>query len=75
MPKVFHHKNGNQCGSTLTVKELRECLSAYPEDMPVMATWEGVVACIEEDMMAVEPIDKGLAVERCEGLLIDVGNY
>lgn len=75
MPKVFHHKNGNQCGSTLTVKELIECLSKHPEDMPVMATWEGVIACIEEDMMPVEAIDKGLPEEHCDCLLLDVGNY
>jgi len=31
---------------TMTVKELRDFLSQFPDDMPVAATWEGVVAPI-----------------------------
>ncbi|WBC28629.1 hypothetical protein TPMD04_9 [Thiohalocapsa phage LS06-2018-MD04] len=31
---------------TMTAKELRDFLFQFPDDMPVAATWEGVVAPI-----------------------------
>jgi len=39
--KTFYYSNGVKRGETLTIKELREGLAKYPDDMPVMAEWEG----------------------------------
>ena len=36
-------------GETMTVGELREYLSRFPYDLPVAATWEGVVAGIRPE--------------------------
>lgn len=37
-------RNGNICTkSTITVGELREVLQDLPGDMPVLATWEGIL--------------------------------
>jgi hypothetical protein len=33
-------------GSTLTVGEISDILSQYPNDMPVLATWEGIHICL-----------------------------
>lgn len=38
---------------TMTVAEIKEKLSEYPDDMPVIATWEGVAAWITTDNFSV----------------------
>jgi hypothetical protein len=40
--KTFHYPLGHEDFSTLTVAELKEILSKYPDEMPVLATWEGI---------------------------------
>ena len=40
------HPNQPGSGVTMTVGELREHLSRFSDDMPVAATWEGVIAGI-----------------------------
>jgi len=40
--KEFRYSHGLSAVKTVTVAELIEALSAYPSDMPVLATWEGV---------------------------------
>ena len=42
----------------MTVAELREKLAGYPQDMPVMAAWEGVRSKILPENFTVEPIEK-----------------
>ncbi len=60
----------------MTVGELQNFLDAYPKDMPVMATWEGVAAMIEPQNFLVESgFHKGLEDEACDCLLIDVEGY
>ena len=56
--------------TTMTVAELREKLNEYPQDMPVFATWEGVLAPITSEHFAtVKPMND---LERLE---IDVEDY
>ena len=74
--KVFHLVGGQVVGQTATIKELREALAAYPDDMPVMAEWEGVWAFIDPKNFAVEPeVHKGFPEERCPCLMLDVNEY
>jgi len=39
--KTFHHKVGTVACTTMTVVELKEFLSKFPDDIPVMEEWEG----------------------------------
>lgn len=73
--KTYHHALGHEAGSTMTVKELREKLAEYPDDMPVFGTWEGVNGWIRADCFSVEVTHKGDASEACPALLIDVEEY
>ena len=59
-------------GSTMTVKELRDTLSHYPDDMPVVATWEGVVAGITIDNFSYKYDERYMPEMHLE---IDVENY
>jgi len=36
-------------GQTLTVEEMRNILLQYPNDMPVLVTWEGQLICLHPD--------------------------
>ena len=60
---------------TMTVRELREKLSEYPDEMPVFGTWEGVNGYITANCFEVEMSHKGCASEAVESLLIDVESY
>ena len=51
MKKIYG--NDPRSELTMTVKELRDELSKYPEDMPVIATWEGVLAGITQDGFSI----------------------
>ena len=64
-------------GRTATVKELREFLKKYPDDMPVMATWEGVNAYmdISEGYVEVNRVSKGHDEDACDCLVIWVEDY
>lgn len=62
-------------GSTLTVEELCSILSQYPNDMPVLATWEGLHICLNPQ--SFEATDKiGIFPENGgKVLVIDVDNF
>lgn len=67
MKKV--HPNDPRSGDTMTVKELREALSKYPDDMAVIAAWEGVGAGIRLENFSI------WTTEGRGDLQIDVDNY
>ncbi len=71
--KTFRYSRRTSAGSTMTVKELKELLSKYPDDMPVMATWEGVTAFIEDS--EVVSVSKGMEEDREDCLVFDVEGY
>ena len=73
--KTFRHQLGHEAGNTMTVAELREALSEYPQDMPVFGAWEGVFGYIEKDKFFVQSTHKGDRRDECECLLIDVEEY
>lgn len=70
--KEFRYSTEVLAGNTVTVKELMEALSKYPEDMPVMATWEGVHAFIDPELFSVEVVSKGHKEDDCDCLVINV---
>lgn len=53
----------------LTVGELRVLLAQYPDDMPVVATWEGIVVNISRDRFSVGPAKRK---DTTDSLVIDV---
>jgi hypothetical protein len=57
---------------TMTVAELRAKLAEYPDDMPVWATWEGVLAYFDPTSFSIDPVYKSGDV-NC--LVIDVESY
>ena len=71
--KTFRYSKGNLSGRTMTVMEMKELLSRYPDDMPVMALWEGCNAFIES--VEVDSVCKGLEEDRADCLVFDVGEY
>ena len=73
--KTFLHERGHVAGQTMTVSELRELLTKYQDDMPVLAEWEGVLAYIEPDNFAVESVFKGNMNDIFGCLVIDVNKY
>ncbi|MFH1744507.1 MAG: hypothetical protein ABIH23_36345, partial [bacterium] len=56
-------------GFTMTVSELRDSLSKYADDMPVVTTWESVISGVRNENFTVE-VRNGR-----EELVIDVENY
>jgi len=60
-------------GSTMTVKELREKLSQYSDELPVFAEWETCKAYIEPSSFALEEVRKNN--ESFPALVIDVNSY
>lgn len=73
--KTFRYKLGHEAGSTLTVAELRKQLEKYPDDMPVIASWEGVDAYVHPDHFYVSFVDKGNPDDACDCLVIDAERY
>lgn len=73
--KTFRFFRGDFAGSTITVKELREALSEFPEDMPVMVEWEGCRSYIDLANFSTYRVSKGFPADECEVLMIDVNNY
>lgn len=57
----------------MTVMEMKELLAEYPDDMPVMALWEGCNAFIKE--FKVDSVCKGLEEDRADCLVFDVESY
>jgi len=71
--KTFRYELGHKALATMTVAELRAKLAEFPDDMPVLARWEGQrmpVGCEFE----VEGFSAGFDADRCECLVIDVEN-
>lgn len=56
---------------TLTVAELRALLATFPDDLPVVATWEGQVKTLSASQFAVERATLG-PHSRSDSLFIDV---
>lgn len=73
--KTFRYALGHVAGATMTVAELRELLTKYPDDMPVFAEWEGCHAYIEPEMFSVESAAKGFEADRCDCLVVDVNRF
>lgn len=73
--KIFRHERGHEAGRTMTVAELKEKLSQYPDDMPVMALWEEVYAYIEPQNFDVEKVSKGNKEDECDCVTIWVEKY
>ena len=73
--KTFKYELGHIAGSTMTVAELRDGLAAYPDDMPVFATWEGVNGYVDLRNASVQNVHKGTKSEACPCLVIDVEDY
>ncbi len=55
--------------ATMTVKELKEFLSTYPDDMAVMSTWESVTSPIRAENAELMTFGDEIA------LVFDVENY
>ena len=70
--KSFRYGLGHLAGKTVTVKELKDELDKYPDDMPVMAEWEAVTACIDPEEFSIQSISKGMEEDREDCLVIDV---
>jgi hypothetical protein len=68
--KTFRYERGHEAGKTMTVAELRAKLAEYPDDMPVLAEWEGVRAYVEPECFEVQTVSKGHAEDACECLVI-----
>ena len=73
--KDFRYPAGHLAGRTVTVKELREFLAQHPDDMPVMASWEGVWAFIDQAEAVVEEVTKGNGKDACDCLVFDVNTH
>lgn len=73
--KTFRYPAGHEAGATMTVAELRAALEGFPDDMPVLAEWEGVLAYIQPEAFSVEAVSKGHEDDDCECLVIDVNQY
>lgn len=65
--KTVYAKDGYPIGKTLTVAELREIIDAYPDDLPVFATWEGV-----DIMLSSERITRGITHPSIDSVILDV---
>ena len=73
--KTFRYKKGHEAGKTLTVAELREVLSHYPDDMPVMAEWECVWAYVCLEAFSIQRVSKGMEEDACDCLVLGVDEY
>jgi len=73
--KTFRYELGHEAGKTLTVGELRAELEAYPDDMPVMAEWEGVRAYVDPAEFYPRPVCKGMKEDEEVCLIMSVEKY
>ena len=67
--KEFTDKNGRSSGGTLTVSEFIKELGKFPDDMPVVLTWEGTTNFVCSDDFEAETLR--LFGKSCECLFID----
>ena len=66
---VFRFPKGHEAFKTATVKDLREWLYNFPDDMPVLATWEGTMNPVSS---AFVEIFAHRADEKTKCLIFDV---
>jgi hypothetical protein len=57
---------------TMTVAELREKLNEFPQDMPVVAQWEGTWNCFDAKNFLVQRSTGWHQDDNCDLLTIDV---
>lgn len=72
--KTFHYPLGHVKGSTLTVGELQKLLSKLPDEMPVLAEWEGQLTFLTAENSEVAKYDAGTPEDECLCLIFDVNN-
>lgn len=68
--KTYYYEDGREIYSTMTVGELRAKLAEFPEDMPVLATWESVRTPFLADSFQI-----GGAPDKSAALIIDVDQW
>ena len=69
--KTFRYALGHEAGKTMTVAELREKLNEFPQDMPVLATWEGIATFFNPENFMVEQYGDHQQ-DACDCLIINV---
>jgi len=57
---------------TMTVAELKQYLGNYPDDMPVVATWEGQISGFYPEMFSQEEVP-GHYTEKLLMIDVDIG--
>lgn len=74
--KRFRYSTHNNfdIGATMTVGELKAKLAEYPDDLPVLATWEGIHTFFDSGSFKVERYGGGAIhpEDACDCLVIDV---
>lgn len=70
--KTFRSERGHIDKVTMTVGELREKLSEYPDEMPILPTWEGIHRGIQKNGFDVIEADYFHKDDNCSALQIDV---
>lgn len=70
--KVFRYAAGHKACETMTAAELIELLQKYPSDIPVMATWEGVLSHIDTFSCEKRLVSSCHPDDACECLIFDV---
>jgi hypothetical protein len=78
--KTFHFELGHEDFSTLTVGELKAILDKFPDEMPVLATWEGIYTPFRaqrgaEVYFEVVTPKHWLESDNVPCLVFDVDNY
>jgi len=73
--KTFRYPKGHEAGKTMTVLELKKKLESYPDDMPVLATYEEMHGYVVPDSFSVDKVSKGYVDDECDCLIIDVERY
>ena len=70
--KTWHYPHGRIALRTMTVGELRELLAGYPDDLPVVPTYEGTWGSLHQSCTAVESVSFGRDDDREHCLILDV---
>lgn len=73
--KTFRYKLGHEAGKTMTVAELKEELEKYPDEMPVLATWEGMHTFFSPGCFEIKEWSTGNKEDVDKCLVIDVDQY
>lgn len=75
MMKTFIYKNRPGSVKTITVAELKRKLDKYPDDMPVLATFDGTWRIINPDRFDVHQVhgyDSSIGKFDTAAIIIDV---